>query len=41
MIKESINNKFEEHLSAQDDLIGIIQHAKFATLDLVYVSDYV
>lgn len=41
IIKESIDNKFAQKLQGQDELIGIIQNAKFATTDLVDISDYV
>ena len=41
VIEESIEMRFKEQLADEDDLIGIIQKAKFATKDLVDVNDYV
>lgn len=40
-IEESIEQKFISELADEEDLIGIIQKAKFATKDLVDVNDYV
>ena len=41
VIEESIESRFKEELGDEEDLIGIIQKAKFATRDLVQVNDYV
>ena len=41
MMKESVGDKFTDHLQGKDELIDIIQNAKFATTDLVEISDYV
>ena len=35
VIEESIESRFKEELGDEEDLIGIIQKAKFATRDLV------
>lgn len=41
IIRESIERKFTDELSDADDLISVIQNAKFATKDLIDVNDYV
>lgn len=41
VIEESIEMRFKEELAEEEDLIGVIQKAKFATKDLVDVNDYV
>lgn len=41
LIKDSIDKKFADKLEGKDDVIAIIQNSKFATTDLVEVSDYV
>jgi len=41
VIEESIEMRFKEELAEEEDLIGIIQKAKFATKDLVDANDYV
>lgn len=41
LIKSSVDDKFTERLEGQDELIGVIQNSKFATTDLVEISDYV
>lgn len=41
IIRESIEKKFNEQLADAEDLITMIQNAKFATKDLIDVNDYV
>ncbi len=41
MIKESVDTKFMDQLANHDELIEIIQSAKFAMTDLVEIGDYV
>jgi hypothetical protein len=41
IIRESIERKFTDELLDADDLISVIQNAKFATKDLIDVNDYV
>jgi len=41
VIEESIEMRFKEELAEEEDLIGRIQKAKFATKDLVDANDYV
>lgn len=41
MIKTSINDKFTSKLEGEDELLGVIQKSKFATTDLVDISDHV
>lgn len=41
IIRESIEKKFTEELSDAEDLITVVQNAKFATKDLIDINDYV